>query len=160
MATPRRYRVIAHRGASAYEPENTLRAFRRAIELGADMSELDVHLSRDGHLIVMHDETVDKTTDGHGAIRDMTLGDLERLDAGQGEHVPTLQSVLDLACQFPPHGLYVEMKGEGTPEPTMCTYAGKAVTPGHTNWSPATCCALCGQPGWDLSFGTRSAPVS
>lgn len=113
MKPPRRYLAIAHRGASAYEPENTLRAFRRAIELGADMSELDVHLSKDGHVIVMHNATVDKTTNGRGAIKDMTLIELKRLDAGEGEKIPTLPEVIDLARGK--NGLYIELKGEGTP---------------------------------------------
>jgi glycerophosphoryl diester phosphodiesterase len=113
----RHYLNIAHRGASAYEPENTLRAFRRAIELGADMSELDLHLSKDGALIVMHNATVDQTTNGHGAIKDLTLAELKRLDAGQGERIPTLQDVIDLVRGR--HGLYIELKAEGTPRPTI-----------------------------------------
>lgn len=109
----RRYLNIAHRGASAYEPENTLRAFRRAIELEADMSELDLHLSRDGELVVMHDYSVDKTTNGHGAILDLTLAEIKQLDAGQGEGVPILQEVIDLVRGR--NGLYIELKAEGTP---------------------------------------------
>ncbi len=115
--TNRRYLNVAHRGASAYEPENTLRAFRLAIELGADMSELDVHLSRDGELIVMHNETVDQTTDGHGAIKEMSLGQIRSLDAGQGERVPTLQEVIDLVRGR--NGLYIELKAERTPRATV-----------------------------------------
>jgi glycerophosphoryl diester phosphodiesterase len=113
MKSLRRYLVIAHRGASAYEPENTLRAFHRAIELGADMSELDAHLSKDGHVIIMHNATVETTTNGRGAIKDMTLEELKRLDAGKGEKVPTLPEVLDLVRGK--NGLYIELKGEGTP---------------------------------------------
>src|SRR5437868_11354418 len=85
----RSYLNVAHRGASAYEPENTLRAFRRAMELGADMSELDLQLSKDGELVVMHNYIVDETTNGHGAVKDLLLSELRQLDAGQGEHVPT-----------------------------------------------------------------------
>jgi glycerophosphoryl diester phosphodiesterase len=113
----RRYLIVAHRGASAYEPENTLRAFRRAVELGADMSELDVHLSQDGELIVMHNATVDQTTDGHGAIQDLTLDQIRSLDAGLGERVPTLQQVVDLVRGR--NGLYVELKAPGTPGATV-----------------------------------------
>lgn len=91
-----RYLNVAHRGASAYEPENTLRSIRRAIEMGADMSEIDLHLSKDGVLIVMHDYTVDHTTNGQGAIKELTLAEIKTLDAGQGEPVPTLQEVIDL----------------------------------------------------------------
>jgi len=107
------YLNVAHRGASAYEPENTLRAFRRAIEMGADMSELDLHLSKDGELIVMHNYTVDQTTNGHGAIKEMTLAEIKGLDAGQGEQVPVLQEVIELVRGR--NGLYIELKAAGTP---------------------------------------------
>jgi glycerophosphoryl diester phosphodiesterase len=90
-----------------------LRAFRRAIELGADMSELDLHLSGDGELIVMHDYTVEKTTNGRGGIKDLKLAEIKQLDAGQGERVPTLQEVIDLVRGR--NGLYIELKAEGTP---------------------------------------------
>jgi glycerophosphoryl diester phosphodiesterase len=113
MKANRRYLVVAHRGASAYEPENTLRAFRRAIEMGAEMSELDAHLSKDGHVIVMHNASVEGTTNGHGAIKDLTLAELKCFDAGKGEKIPTLPEVIDLARGK--HGLYIELKGEGTP---------------------------------------------
>jgi glycerophosphoryl diester phosphodiesterase len=109
----RHYLNVAHRGASAHAPENTLLAFERAIELGADMSELDLHLSRDGALVVMHDASVDHTTDGHGAIRDLSLAELKRLDAGQGQRVPTLPEVIDLVRGR--SGLYLELKAQGTP---------------------------------------------
>lgn len=107
--------IIAHRGASAYEPENTLRAFHRAIELGADMLELDVHLTADAQVVVIHDEDLSRTTDGTGRVSECTLDELRRLDAGKGEPVPTLQDVVDLArgrCR-----IYVELKGAGTPRP-------------------------------------------
>jgi glycerophosphoryl diester phosphodiesterase len=122
----RPWRIVAHRGASAYEPENTLRAFRRAMELGADMSELDLHLSKDGVLIVMHNATVDQTTNGHGAIRELTLAELRRLDAGQGERVPTLAEVIDLVRGR--HGLYIELKAEGTPQPTVALLRANEMT--------------------------------
>lgn len=99
---PGRVLNVAHRGASAYAPENTLAAFAKACDLGADVLELDVHLTRDGQVVVMHDERVDRTTDGHGEIRAMTLDDIRGLDAGRwfgaswaGERVPTLQEVLE-----------------------------------------------------------------
>lgn len=92
--------VIAHRGASAAAPENTLAAFTLAASLGADAVELDVKLSKDGVPIIMHDPTVDRTTDGRGPVADLTLADLKRLDAGAkkdaqfaGERVPTLAEV-------------------------------------------------------------------
>ncbi len=86
--------VVAHRGASAYEPENTLRAIRRAFALGAPAVEVDVRRTREGALAILHDETVDRTTDGSGSVADMTLEEIRRLDAGKGERVPTLDEVL------------------------------------------------------------------
>ncbi len=77
------------------EPENTLRSFLRAEREGLDGIELDLHLSRDGALVVMHDETVDRTTDGTGPIAGQTLAELRLLDAGQGERVPVFEEVLD-----------------------------------------------------------------
>jgi len=88
--------IYAHRGVSAEFPENTLAAFRRALELGVDGIELDVHLSADGVPVVMHDETVDATTNGSGAIAVMTVAELKSLDAGNGERVPTLAEVIEL----------------------------------------------------------------
>ena len=89
--------VVGHRGAMGYCPENTLASFERGLELGADWIELDVHLSSDGALIVIHDETLDRTTNGHGYVKDHTLAELKTLDAGNGEHIPTLEDVLDWA---------------------------------------------------------------
>ena len=89
-------RICAHRGASYYEPENTLRAFKRALEMGADRIEVDVRLTADGHIIALHDETVDRTTNGSGYARDMTLEEIKRLDAGKGERIPTLREIIDL----------------------------------------------------------------
>jgi glycerophosphoryl diester phosphodiesterase len=86
--------IVAHRGASAYEPENTLRAIEKAIELGADMVEVDVRRSKDGHIVVIHDDSVDRTTNGKGYVRKMTLEELKKLDAGKGERIPTLQEVI------------------------------------------------------------------
>lgn len=97
--------VEAHRGDSSNAPENTLAAFRAAVELKARWIELDVHPTRDGALIVMHDDTVDRTTDGSGAIAALTLEEISRLDAGSwfdarfaGERVPQLRDVFDLVA--------------------------------------------------------------
>ena len=108
---------IAHRGASAYEPENTLRAFERAIQMGATLLELDLHLSRDGHLIVMHDAELSRTTNGKGYVSDMTLKQIKELDAGKGEQVPTLTEVIVLARDRVK--LYIELKGMRTPDPVV-----------------------------------------
>ncbi len=77
------------------EPENTLRSFTAAQEAGLDVIELDLHLSKDGALVVMHDTDVDRTTDGTGPIADKTLAELRALDAGRGEPVPVFEEVLD-----------------------------------------------------------------
>ncbi|MBI2486043.1 MAG: glycerophosphodiester phosphodiesterase [Deltaproteobacteria bacterium] len=110
----RHFYKIAHRGASAYEPENTLRSFKRAIEIGAEMMEFDVRFSQDGHLVIIHDKKVDRTTNGHGLVREMTLSELKKLDAGKGEKIPTLEEVFDFGkgtIKF-----VVELKDRGTEE--------------------------------------------
>jgi glycerophosphoryl diester phosphodiesterase len=104
---------IAHRGASAYEPENTLRAFNRAIEMGATMLELDVHLTRDGHLVVIHDPDLSRTTDGRGLVTELAWDEVRRCDAGLGEHVPDLEEVIEEVRGRAE--LYIELKGQQTP---------------------------------------------
>jgi Glycerophosphoryl diester phosphodiesterase len=90
-----RFFVVAHRGASGYEPENTLRAVRRALEMGVDAVEVDVRLSGDGVPVVIHDESVDRTTNGKGLVKSMSVEELRRLDAGKGERIPLLSEVLE-----------------------------------------------------------------
>jgi glycerophosphoryl diester phosphodiesterase len=87
--------TVGHRGVMGIEPENTLRSFRRAEREGLDQIELDLHLSKDGALVVMHDARVDRTTDGSGLIRDLTLEEIRALDAGLGERVPVFEEVLE-----------------------------------------------------------------
>ncbi|MFI8103353.1 glycerophosphodiester phosphodiesterase [Streptomyces sp. NPDC086023] len=87
--------TIGHRGVMGAEPENTLRSFVRAERSGMDLVQLDLQLSKDGALVVMHDAEVDRTTDGSGAVVDLTLAELRELDAGQGERVPVFEEVLD-----------------------------------------------------------------
>ena len=101
-------KILAHRGASGYAPENTLEAFALAAELGADGVELDVHLSADGELIVIHDETVDRTTDGSGLVCRMTLDELKALNANNHmggllavNRIPTLAEVYELLKPTP-----------------------------------------------------------
>ncbi|HSD82628.1 MAG TPA: glycerophosphodiester phosphodiesterase [Anaerolineae bacterium] len=98
--------IIAHRGSSAHAPENTLAAFQLAAVQGAEAIELDVDLTRDGYAVVMHDATIDRTTDGHGRVGDLTLVDIRRVDAGawkssafQGERVPLLEEVFETVGQ-------------------------------------------------------------
>ncbi|MFF4353039.1 glycerophosphodiester phosphodiesterase [Streptomyces sp. NPDC001530] len=87
--------TIGHRGVMGVEPENTLRSFIAAQHAGLDLIELDLHLSKDGALVVMHDTDVDRTTDGSGPIAEKTLEELRALDAGRGERVPVFEEVLD-----------------------------------------------------------------
>ncbi|SDI40541.1 glycerophosphoryl diester phosphodiesterase [Alteribacillus persepolensis] len=93
---------IAHRGASGHAPENTMAAFEKSVDMKADMFELDVQMSKDGELVVIHDTTVDRTTNGTGAVKDLTYEEIRELDAGShfsdeftGEKIPTLGEVLD-----------------------------------------------------------------
>lgn len=88
--------VVGHRGARALWPENTMLSFKNAIELGVDGIETDVQMTRDGHLVLMHDHTVDRTTNGTGAVQEKSLQELRSLDAGQGEKIPLLSEFLDL----------------------------------------------------------------
>lgn len=106
---------IGHRGAMGYEPENTLRSFRRALELGCHMFELDVHRCRTGELVVIHDDTLERTTNGAGPVREKTLSELRTLDAGRGEKIPLLDEVLDafLGRML----VNIELKAMGTARP-------------------------------------------
>lgn len=104
---------IGHRGAAGLEPENTLRSFRRAAAEGADAVELDLRLTRDKRLVVMHDATVNRTTNGSGSVAEMTLNDLKRLDAGVGERVPTFEQVLEVTDLT----IYAELKVVGAAGP-------------------------------------------
>ncbi|WP_338675049.1 glycerophosphodiester phosphodiesterase family protein [Streptomyces sp. SCSIO 30461] len=87
--------TIGHRGVMGVEPENTLRSFVRAQQTGMDVIELDLRLSKDGALVVMHDADVDRTTDGSGPVADKTLAELREFDAGRGERIPVFEEVLD-----------------------------------------------------------------
>ncbi len=109
--------IIAHRGASASAPENTMAAFRRAVELGARFIETDLHLSRDGRIVAIHDDTLERTTNGHGLVKDHTLKELREFDAGSwysqqfaGQRIPSLEEILELAGEAD-LGLYLEIKG-------------------------------------------------
>ncbi len=112
--------IIAHRGASAYAPENTLAAFELAVRQKADAIELDAQLTVDGHVVVFHDKTLDRTTEGQGRVTDSKLADLRRLDAGshfdvayRGEQIPTLDEVFDLAGKKT--FINVELKNDTSP---------------------------------------------
>ncbi|MBS7229789.1 glycerophosphodiester phosphodiesterase [Flavobacterium psychroterrae] len=103
---------IAHRGAKGYEPENTLRSFQKALDLNADGIELDVHLSSDGHIIVIHDETIDRTTNGKGFVNTFSLSKLKTFLIDGKYEIPTLKEIFDLVdkkCL-----INIELKGLGT----------------------------------------------
>ncbi len=111
MAFDAPFLVIGHRGAAGLAPENTLASFARAVALGVHAVELDVHVC-EGQLCVIHDDTLDRTTNGRGKVADVTLEELRALDAGDGNHVPLLEEVLDaLPAEV---GVNVELKGAGT----------------------------------------------
>ncbi len=112
--------LIAHRGASGYAPENTLAAFRKAVAMGLNFIETDLQLSRDARFVAIHDDTVNRTTNGQGSVHDLTLAELRRLDAGSwfgssftGERIPTLEEILDFSKR---HDVvfYLELKPGGS----------------------------------------------
>jgi len=109
--------TIGHRGACGYAPENTLLSFKKALEFdNVDMIELDVYVLSSGELVVIHDDTVDRTTNGEGYVWDYSFDKLRELGAGEGEVIPTLNEVLDLVQRKVQ--VNIELKGEGTAEPT------------------------------------------
>ena len=112
--------LIGHRGASGLAPENTLASFAKAVALGADGVELDVRLA-DGEIVVIHDERVDRTTNGSGRVSEMSFAALRGLDAGDGEQIPTLAEVL--AALPRDVAINVELKGAGTAEPVAAMLA-------------------------------------
>ncbi len=129
---------LGHRGASAYAPENTLAAFNLAFQMGADGIELDVTLSRDGIPVVIHDDTVDRTTNGHGLIRQMTLAQIKQLDAGSwfspkywDEEIPTLAQVLELVGT---RGIInIELKGTAFRDDGLETAVGRVAEQANAN---------------------------
>ena len=111
-----------------YEPENTLRSFQKALELGADAVELDVYVCKTGEIVVIHDDTVDRTTNGTGFVVDMNFDELRALDAGKGEKIPTLSEVFDLIKARIP--INIELKGPHTAEAVcriIADYTNKGV---------------------------------
>jgi len=108
---------IGHRGAYGYAPENTLKSFQKAIELGVDVIELDVQVCKSGELVVIHDDTVDRTTNGSGLVKKLKLTDLKKFDAGKGERIPILEEVLGLVNRKV--RVNIELKGPKTAKPVM-----------------------------------------
>ena len=109
--------IIGHRGARGLEPENTIRSYKKALELDVDYIECDVHLTKDDHIVLMHDHTVDRTTNASGLINDFTFQEIRKLDAGKGEIIPTLQELLDLARGKVK--LHIELKDKSATEATV-----------------------------------------
>lgn len=106
--------IIAHRGASSVAPENTLKAFQKAIDLSADFLEFDVHQSKDGEIVIMHDGNTFRTTGYLGSISNLTLQELKKLDCGEGERIPTLVELIKIARGKV--NLNCEMKARGIEE--------------------------------------------
>lgn len=118
--------VVGHQGCDGLRPGNTLSAFAHAIALGADAVECDVHLTADGHLAVIHDDHVDRTTDGHGAVAAMTMAEIRALHAG-GDHVPELDEVLALGGGRV--RLVLELKAPGTAAPAVAAVRAAGMLP-------------------------------
>src|SRR5215471_12696377 len=115
FAKPRQVVVISHRGEHLHHPENTLPAFRAAIDAGADFIEVDVRTTADGRLVLMHDGTVDRCTNGHGEVSKMTFDEIRKIDAGAksgpefaGTQVPTFEAAMELAKGK--IGVYIDSK--------------------------------------------------
>lgn len=121
---------IGHRGACGHAPENTLASVRKALELGVHGFEFDIQLSKDGEPVVIHDDTLERTTSGTGNVCDYTLTELQKLDAGDGEKIPSLRNVLDLVdkrCR-----LFVELKAYRATNPVAEIVAHYV---NHLGWS-------------------------
>ena len=115
MVVVKKVKIVAHRGASDDVPENTLLAFKKAINLGCDVIELDVRLTKDNQVVVIHDDDVDRTTDGRGKVRSLTLKQIKKFNCEEKQKIPTLQEVIDL-CKGK-IDLHIELKAEGTAKP-------------------------------------------
>jgi glycerophosphoryl diester phosphodiesterase len=106
---------IGHRGACGHAPENTLASMRKALEIGVDGFEFDIQLSKDGIPVIIHDDTLERTTNGKGKVSDLTLKELKELDAGNGEKIPTLQDAIDMVDKRT--RLFIELKAEESTKP-------------------------------------------
>lgn len=108
---------VGHRGARAYEPENTLRSFQKAIELGADAIELDVRKSKDDYIVVIHDDNIEKTTNGEGLVSNLNLNQIKSYSANKNEKIPTLEEALDFIGNRVK--VFVELKELGLEEKVL-----------------------------------------
>jgi glycerophosphoryl diester phosphodiesterase len=121
---------IGHRGAAGHEPENTIRSIRRALAMGVDGIEIDVHCV-DGELLVIHDDRLSRTTNGTGLLRQHPLSEIRALDAGQGERVPLLREVLDVVDRRA--FVNIELKGRRTALPVLALLRDYTA---HRGWAP------------------------
>jgi glycerophosphoryl diester phosphodiesterase len=127
--------TIGHRGAAGVAPENALKAFRIGCESPAEVLECDIHLTKDKKLVVIHDGTLDRTTNGSGWVKDYTLEEIRRFDAGDGEKIPTLEEVVELVLD---HGkkLIIEIKAEDWPTALDQADAFSTFLQSHTDIIP------------------------
>lgn len=128
---------IGHRGACGYAPENTLASMQKAIELGVDGFEFDIQLSRDGIPVVIHDDSLERTTNGKGLVSDYTLAELQKFDAGNGEKIPSLTDVINFAdkrCH-----LFIELKAENSVKPVAEIIANSVK---NLDWSYEQFCVV------------------
>src|SRR3990170_2621002 len=114
---------IGHRGARAYEPENTLRSFGKALEMGVDAVEFDVRKTRDNHLVVIHDADVKRTTNGKGLVADLTLKEIKEFSTEKGEKIPTLEEALEFLDSKVK--ILIELKEQGYEEKILSTIHSK-----------------------------------
>ncbi len=110
--------IVAHRGASAYKPENTLESIKKAVELKAEYVEVDLRRTKDGELILLHDETVDRVTGGKGKVENLTLEEVKKLRVKGNERIPTLKEVINYLKKKKTN-LVIEIKVEGIEEEVL-----------------------------------------
>jgi glycerophosphoryl diester phosphodiesterase len=106
-------KIVVHRGAAGYAPENTILSFQTATKIGCDRTELDVRLSKDNQVVVFHDEEISRVTNGAGFVHELSLAELKKFDLPDGQKIPTLQEVIDI-CKNK-IDLQIELKAQGTP---------------------------------------------
>lgn len=117
LGSEEKFIIISHRGASYYEPENTISSFRKALELGFNILEFDIRQTADSRLVVIHDKTVNRTTNGKGLVRSMTFDELRELDAGGGEKIPLFEEVVKKFGEYA--NFVIELKESGFEEEVL-----------------------------------------
>lgn len=130
---------IGHRGACGHAPENTLLSMRKALEIGVDGFEFDIQLSKDGIPVIIHDDTLERTTSGKGKISDFTVKELKELDAGKGEKIPTLQEAIEMVDKRT--RLFIELKAEDSARP-VADIVSNAVKKQGWSWEQFFICSF------------------